>query len=437
MSAPDADQFGFEGTGTAPGDMVLRVLRVCLHVAFAGLLGLALVQLAFDRPGLPLLFTACTVASALAVIYLVGTVAEQRAARIGTGAELERYAPYWLAAVTLLWLALMFLSADFSWLAFPLFFLDLHLLRTRPALAAVAAMTAAVVLAQWAHSGRFSLAGLLGPVLGALFAVVMGYAYAALHEESVNQRRALAELRRTRGELAAAQHNAGVLAERERLAREIHDTLAQGFSSIVLMSRAAAAALDAGQDSLARERIEAVRETASGGLAEARRFVRGLAVREGSAGSLAAGLERLCAEVSRQGRSGGNRLECTLRVDGEPAGLDAVRETALLRAAQASLANVLTHSGARHAVLTLNFSPDAVTLDVFDDGAGFEPAALPEAPRPDGSGFGLLSLRRRAAELGGTLTVESLPGEGTAVALRLPLSGTGTPDAPAEQEAGA
>lgn len=438
MSAPEASQDRPGGTAivTVPGDTVLRILRVCLHVAFAGLLALALVQLASDRPGLPLLLTACTVASALAVIYLLGTLAEQRSARNGTIGELERYGPYWLAAVTLLWLALMFLSPDFSWLAFPLFFLDLHLLRTRPALATIAAMTTAVVLAQWAHSGRFSLAGLLGPVLGALFAVVMGFAYAALHHESVNQRRALAELRRTRGELAAAQHNAGVLAERERLAREIHDTLAQGFSSIVLMSRAAGAALDSGQEALARERITAVGETASGGLAEARRFVRGLAVREGSAGSLAAGLERLCADVSRQGASGGKRLECALRVDGDPAVLDAVRETTLLRAAQASLANVLTHSGAAHAVLTLNFAPDAVTLDVFDDGVGFDPSGLPDAPRPDGSGFGLLSLRRRAKELGGTLTVESSPGEGTAVALRLPLSGTGASAAPAEQEAG-
>ncbi|KAD3632958.1 sensor histidine kinase [Arthrobacter yangruifuii] len=439
MSAPNQSSGGPDGgagtvsaaAATVAGDAVLRLLRVALHVAFAGLLVLALVQLTLDGPGTPRLVAAYACACVLAVVYLAGTVAEKRYAVTGTGPDPGRAGPYWLAAVTFLWLLLLLISADFSWLAFPLFFLDLHLLRTVPALAAVTAMTAAVVAAQGVHSGGFTLAVLLGPVVGALFAVVMGFAYAALHGESVNQRRALAELRRTRGQLAASQHRAGVLAERERLAREIHDTLAQGFSSIVLMSRAAGAALESGQADLARERIATVQATASENLAEARKFVRGLTEPATGSGTLIAGLERLCADNSRQAASGGQPLECTLRVDGEPVDLDARYETTLLRAAQASLANVRAHSCAHTAVLTLSYAPDAVTLDVFDDGAGFSTATLPDVPRRDGSGFGLLSLRERAADLGGVLSIESAPGEGAVVAVRLPLPAAEQPAQPA------
>ena len=427
MTAQDWEHGDAGSMGGGPGDTVLRVLRVALHLGFAGLLGLAAVQLTLDRPGMSVLLAAYAAAAVLAAVYVAGTVAEKRYAASGTGPDPMRYGRYWLAAVTLLWLVLLLISADFSWLAFPLFFLDLHLLRTGPALAAVTGMTAAVIASQWADTGALSLAVVLGPVLGALFAVVMGFAYAALHRESVNQRRALQELRRTRGELAASQHNAGVLAERERLAREIHDTLAQGLSSIVLMSRAASAALEAGQPELARERLETVGSTASENLAEARRFVRGLA--EPAGPPLITGLRRLCADVSRQAASGGEPLECVLRIDGDPVELDARYGTTLLRAAQASLANVRAHAGARHAVLTLGFAPDAVTLDVFDDGAGFSTSDLPAAPRDDGTGFGLLSLRERAEDLGGVLVVESVPGEGTAVAVRLPLPPVADPGA--------
>ncbi|MCC3274631.1 sensor histidine kinase [Arthrobacter sp. zg-Y20] len=408
------------GAPAIPSGTVLRFLRVALHVAFAGLLALALFQLTLDRPGTALLAAAYTGSLLLAVVYLAGTVAEQRYAAQGLGPDPERYGTGWLALVTGLWLVLLVVSEDFAWLAFPLFFLALHLLRTRPALVAVGCMAAAVTVARWAHTGMFTFADVLGPLIGALFAVVMGSAYSTLHAESVRQQRALEDLERTRSELALSQHDAGVLAERTRLAREIHDTLAQGFSSIVLMSRAAGTAMDNGDTGLARERLATVQETAAQNLAEARRFVRGLAA-TGDGGSLTAGLERLCAQVSRQAASGGRVLECTLRVDGEPRAMTEADETTLLRAARASLANVLSHSRASHAVVTLNFGDDAVTLDVFDDGAGFDSALLPEVPRADGSGFGLLSLRQRVDDLGGTLSVESAPGEGTVVAISLPL----------------
>ena len=167
------------------------------------------------------------------------------------------------------------------WLAFPIFFLQLHLLPLRLALPAIALSTVLVIVALWFHNtgadgGALQLPMVLGPAFGAAFAVVTGLAYRALYLEAESQRLAAEELRRTRAELARSQHDAGTLAERARLAREIHDTLAQGFSSIVLMGRSAEKALDDGDTATARHRLRTVQETASANLAEARNFVRGL-----------------------------------------------------------------------------------------------------------------------------------------------------------------
>lgn len=405
----------------SPGDVVLQALRIALHTAFGGLLLLAVVQMSLTALPWPARVCAYVISALLAGVYLAGTVAESRHASSGDGPEPRRYGAAWLGIVTLLWLCLLLISPEFSWLAFPLFFLDLQLLRTVPALAAVLVTTAAVVLAQWARTGQPSAAALLGPVIGALFAVIMGSAYSALHRESLNQRLALAELHRTRDELAASQHLAGMLTERERLAREIHDTLAQGLSSIVLLSRAAGTALDSGDHSLAKERLALVQQTAAENLAEARRFVRDLAAAPLERGSLETRLAALCSDIARRAAAGGRQLQCLFRVDGPPVPLHPAYEATLLRAAQSLLANIEAHAGASHAVVTLEFSPDSVALDVFDDGAGFDPGALPTGPRPDGSGFGLSSLRERIADLKGSLSVESAPGEGTVVALRLPL----------------
>ncbi|GAA1343146.1 sensor histidine kinase [Arthrobacter roseus] len=282
---------------SSPSELVLRVLRTSLHVGFAVLLAVGTIRLLASNPGGPTSYLALALAVVLAVIYLAGTVVEKRHSASGQGPDPQRFSMAWLALVTLLWVALSLLSADFSWLAFPLFFLHLHLLGPRHAIIAVTALTAVVVASQWWHSGGFSLPMLLGPMVGAVFAVVMGMAYGALYTEGVNQRLALAELRRTRVELAESQHQAGVLAERERLAREIHDTLAQGLSSIVLVSRAVKSALDAGNAGVVQDRLQTVQETASENLAEARRFVCGLTDPEES---LVSSLERVCESTERR-----------------------------------------------------------------------------------------------------------------------------------------
>ncbi|NUU32284.1 sensor histidine kinase [Arthrobacter sp. C9C5] len=417
----DGRSSGAEGNPTGAA-VILRVLRVSLHVGFAVLLLVALVRLlAAGIHGAGWLNLGAVLC--LAGVYLAGTVLEKRHSARPGRFDPRPYSRWWLAAVCLLWLLLVWGSADFVWLAFPLFFLQLHLLPRGPALAAIAASTLLVVTALWFHNGgpgsALQLPMLLGPGFGAAFAVVTGLAYRALYLEAENQRLAAEELRRTRAELARSQHDAGTLAERTRLAREIHDTLAQGFSSIVLMGRSAEQALEAGDTGTARNRLRTVQETAAANLAEARNFVRGLQPPELEQNPLVDSLRRLCEQTETEAAARGNALRCRLEIDGTPAELSNPHRTTLLRAAQASLANVWAHADARTAVVTLSFLGTEVAMDIFDDGAGFDPSAVPE--RADGSGYGLKSLRDRVAALAGTIDLESAPGDGTVVAIRLPL----------------
>ncbi|WP_426997574.1 sensor histidine kinase [Pseudarthrobacter sp. N5] len=415
--------------------VILRVLRVSLHVGFAVLLLVALVRLVTGGPGpggwwgmaLP-----WGLALLLAAVYLSGTVLEKRHSADSSRFDPRPYAVWWLAAVSMLWLLLIWASADFVWLAFPLFFLQLHVLPRRLALPVIALCTALVVAALWFHNrgtadAVLQLPMVLGPMFGAAFAVVTGLAYRALYLEGENQRLAAEELRRTRAELAQSQHDAGTLAERARLAREIHDTLAQGFSSIVLMGRSAEKALDDGDEATARDRLRTVQDTASANLAEARNFVRGLRPPELEQMSLVNSLRRLCEKTETEAAARGAGLRCRFDLEGSPVELPNPYQATLLRAAQASLANVWVHAKARTAVVTLSFMGTEVAMDIYDDGVGFNPESVVAAgsgakTREDGSGFGLKSLRERVAALAGSLDIESAPGDGTVVAIRLPLN---------------
>ncbi|HEY1155447.1 MAG TPA: ATP-binding protein, partial [Arthrobacter sp.] len=204
--------------------------------------------------------------------------------------------------------------------------------------------------------------------------------------------------------------------------REIHDTLAQGLSSIVLLGRAAEQSLADGDAATASGRLALMQETAADNLAEARSFVRGLTSPQLEGTTLVEALRRLCDTTEAAAAASGSALRCRLEVDGEPQELTQPVRVTLLRAAQASLANVREHARASTAVVSVAFLGSEVTMDVYDDGTGFDASApAGAAAAADGSGYGLRSLRERVTALNGSLAVESAPGEGTVVAIRLPV----------------
>ncbi|MBH5333315.1 sensor histidine kinase [Streptomyces pactum] len=392
---------------TAPTPVpTTRALAWCLHVLVVALLTLTAARAVAGHHPHTVLITAT--AAACAVIYAVGPV-------LPRVRHSRRAAALWLAAVGACWLVLLALTADGVWAAFPLYFLQLHLLSRRPALTAVAVTAVAAIAGFAAHQGSLGAAMVIGPALGAAVAVAVVWGYEALYRESEQRRRLIEELTATRADLATAQHAAGVLAERERLAREIHDTLAQGLSSIQLLLRAAERSLPHTPETAARH-VGQARQAAVDSLAEARRFVAALAPPALEGTTLAGALERLCATTGTR-----HRITARFHLAGEPVPLPTAHEVALLRVAQSALANTVHHAAAATADVTLSYLGGHVAVDIADDGRGFDPDRLP-APDPEAGGFGLAAMRARVRALDGILTVESVPGHGTTLTVRLPLT---------------
>ncbi|MGI5347116.1 sensor histidine kinase [Streptomyces sp. CA-250714] len=215
-----------------------------------------------------------------------------------------------------------------------------------------------------------------------------------------------AELASAQRQLAEAYQRQGAAEERERLAREIHDTLAQGFASIVVLAEAAQDNLPAAPGESLRQ-LESIERTARENLAEARVLV-GSAPRSGIApGSVAATLRRT---LDRFAQDTGIHVETDL----QDVACDQPTRIALLRCTQESLANVRKHAAASTVGLLLTHDADRIELEITDDGKGF----VVERAR----GFGLDGMDRRLAELGGELTVTSAPGEGTRILAALPVT---------------
>jgi signal transduction histidine kinase len=311
-----------------------------------------------------------------------------------------------------LWLALLVAHPAFWWTIFAAYGAAAcpWLRRSVPT---VVILTALILLADDLDGGRPIDAGRVAFWVGVGALVLLAHAtIGAITAESERRRQLIVELEATRAELAAAERAAGALAERERLARDIHDALAQAFTSIVMLLETADARLRAGSAG-ALAPIDQALQTARDGLAEARRIVWALGPGAREPGALVASLERL---AQRTGASGG--VEVDVVVTGEPTPLDAGRELALLRTAQEAVSNAYRHAAARRITITLSFLGDSVILDVADDGRGFDPGRL--TPR-SGGGFGLANLTERARQAGGHLTIDSTPDEGTTVTLVLPV----------------
>jgi signal transduction histidine kinase len=308
------------------------------------------------------------------------------------------------------------LTPDAAFLAFPLFFIELHVLA---APIAVPLVVVTFGLSVWGTATHLGLAvgTILGPLISAGVAIVIGLGYRAMSQETRDRQALILDLLATREELAAASREAGTLAERERLAREIHDTVAQGLSSIQMLLHAAERDVD---DVSTREKLQLARETAAENLRETRRFIRELTPPSLDEQTLPAALRRLTEAMNEQAEQSGSATRVSFSTSGVPVTLRMAIDATLLRIAQGSLANVLRHADASRAELTLSYLGDEVALDVVDDGLGFDPAAA-QREEVDGVSFGLRAMRQRAERQGGSIEIESAPGEGTAVSVRIPV----------------
>jgi signal transduction histidine kinase len=266
----------------------------------------------------------------------------------------------------------------------------------------------------------------------------------ALDEVSEANRRLEATLAENAGlheQLLTQAREAGVLDERARMAREIHDTLAQGLAGIITQLQAAE---QAGQDpGRWRRHVAAATRLARESLSEARRSVDALRPEPLEAARLPDALADVAGRWSAL-----NGIPAQVTTTGTVRPIRQESESALLRTAQEALANVARHAHATRVGLTLSYIGDEVVLDVRDDGRGFDPARLSggvngravaggagppgangadgqphEAGEgPSGGGFGLVAMRQRIEGLSGTLQVESEPGAGTAISARVPAT---------------
>jgi signal transduction histidine kinase len=245
-----------------------------------------------------------------------------------------------------------------------------------------------------------------------------------LAESSEGRRRAVVRLEAAVAEnaelhrqLLERAREAGVLDERQRMAREIHDTIAHGLTGVVTQLEAAQVAADR-PDEHARH-IDNAARLARESLVEARRSLEAARPEALESASLPEALRSVAARWSAI-----NGIAVEVTTTGEAVALHPEIESALLRTAQEALANVEKHAAASRVGVTLSFMGDVVALDVRDDGIGFE---VSDGRARSASGFGLTAMRQRVSRVAGTLAIESEPGGGTAVSARVPAIGVQAP----------
>lgn len=410
----------------SPGDRgaTVRAMEIGQHVITLLLVGIGIIR-AMGQGTAP----AAAIAAGLGIIaaHTVASVLPQRT-RTTTVYAL------WLLAFAVVWLAAVAVSPEFVWVAFVLWILAGHLLPLAWGLTFSAAVLAVVIVAPILHHGTTSYANVFGPLIGGVFAFGISRGYLKLLRDAAERERLVASLTRAQedmaalqGELALAQRESGAIAERTRISRDIHDTIAQALSSIRLLAHAGADHAVVGSDARTLRQIESL---ASDSLSDVRRIVASLAPHELEDNALTAALERMLARLHDE-----TGISVALHVDDTLPQLPTDVDVALLRTAQSALANVRLHARATRVVMSLIDAGDSVRLDITDDGRGFDVGAWESARDTHASSFGIRFMRSRLRELGGGLDVESTPGDGTVLSLHLPIA-TAAPRATTQSDRG-
>lgn len=305
-------------------------------------------------------------------------------------------------AATAFWIPLTILAPSFAWCAFALFFAVHRVLRGAIAYVVSSIVVVAVSVGLLLMSSGNDLGLVLGPFFGGL---VLSAAYAALDRAISAQQALIGELLATRAQLAQSERDAGALAERSRVAGELHDTVVQQTASALLLLEA-----DDQRPGGSSATVVEAREGLRDALVETRRLLHGLADACAVSASPAAGL---AAQATAAGAG--------FAVRGPERPVPPAIAQALQRVTQEALINARKHADAETVRVTLTFLPDAVVVETADDGVGI---AAPNDATPDAGrgGFGIRAMTWRMRSLGGELTIGPRPGGGTVVAARVPTS---------------
>lgn len=399
-----------EPAGSAPAASTVRAMEVGQHL-IAGVLTVIGVIRAIGVGVTPA--AAIIAGVAILVWHVAGTILPSKV-------HSTRLVVGWLIGFALVWAAAVAVSAEFVWLSFLLWLLAGHLLPLRWGLVFSLVVFVVVVTVPILHYGTTSYADVFGPLIGGIFAFGISRGYLQLLHDAAEREQLVASLTRAQremaelqDELALAQRQSGAIAERTRISRDIHDTVAQGLSSIRLLAHAEA---NRTQDSSATRTLGQVETLAGDSLADVRRIVAALTPAELEEDALAAALQRMLDRLREE-----TGMQAELHVDDTLPILPTEVEVALLRTAQSTLGNVRLHASASRVVMSLIDAEDSVRLDIIDDGIGFDVTAWEQAGGGPSSSYGLQFMRSRLRELGGGLDVESTPGEGTAISVHLPI----------------
>ncbi len=365
-------------------DIYLAIVAVAVAAA----------TLTLDGPATGRRLTAVAAIAAMAALHLA---AGRRLARTDPGGATPVLV---LGGQIALFAVAVFAVPFTTWLLFAMTPLIFQLVPLRTAVPLVVVTNLVPVAAVALLEPDAIVAQLLISTISCAAGIWMGFWIIRVIEQSQERGQLIERLEASRAEVARLSHTAGVAAERARLAGEIHDTLAQGFTSIITL-------LQAVDPSLRDERLALAVRTAKENLAEARALVAALSPSALDSGSLPDSVRRQASRFAEE-----TGTPATFRLTGDDRELPTAVAVVVLRAAQEALTNVRRHAGARSAAVLLAYSDASVRLVVRDDGRGFVPGAA--------EGFGLSGMRARAAQVNGTLSVHSDPSLGTTIELEVP-----------------
>jgi signal transduction histidine kinase len=402
----------FSGTNyrSAPPGPTMWAMTIGQHAAAVVLTVIGMVRALEDGTSAAAVIIA---GAAVLVWHTAGTLVVARP-------RWQQWAGWWLLGLALLWLAAIAITPEFVWLAFLLWLLAGHLLALRWGLLFSISVLAGVVSAPILHHGTLNYADVFGPLIGGIFAFGISRGYLQLLHEARIREQLVVSLTRTQqemadlqDELAVAQRHSGALAERTRISRDIHDTLAQSLASMRLLAHAEPNHAELAAASRTLAQIETL---AGDSLADVRRILEALVPAELESDALTAALQRMLDRTRSE-----TGIQVELYVDDSLPLLTTQAEVALLRTAQSALANVRQHAHASRVAVNLIDAGDSVRLEIIDDGTGFDATSWEHATHTTSSSFGLRFMQSRLRELGGEVNIDSSPVEGTAISVHLPI----------------